>query len=93
MRKTTFLSKLSEIEIIIKKCQVCYVAMVDQSGKPYVLPFNFGYSDGTVYLHSDVNGKKMDILKNNPSVCIKVLIRSSNGAIKRTRYTNGPFSI
>lgn len=70
MRKTTFLNELSEIEIIIKKCQVCHVAMVDQEGKPYVLPFNFGYHDGTVYLHSDGKGKKIDILKNNSSVCI-----------------------
>ncbi|PKP10091.1 MAG: MFS transporter [Bacteroidetes bacterium HGW-Bacteroidetes-4] len=70
MRKTTFLKSLSEIEIIIKKCQVCHVAMVDPAGKPYVLPFNFGYNDGTVYLHSDYKGKKIAILKDNPSVCI-----------------------
>jgi nitroimidazol reductase NimA-like FMN-containing flavoprotein (pyridoxamine 5'-phosphate oxidase superfamily) len=70
MRKTTYLKSLSEIEIIIKKCQVCHVAMVDSGGKPYVLPFNFGYHDGIVYLHSDYKGKKIDILKNNPSVCI-----------------------
>ncbi|MBI9066544.1 MAG: pyridoxamine 5'-phosphate oxidase family protein [Salinivirgaceae bacterium] len=70
MRKTTFLKKLEEIEIIIKKCQTCHVAMVDQYGKPYLLPFNFGYDDGVVYLHSDQTGKKIDILKNNPAVCI-----------------------
>lgn len=70
MRKTTFLNKLSEIEVIIKKCQVCHVAMVDEQGKPYVLPFNFGYHRGVVYLHSDKKGKKIDILKNNPAVCI-----------------------
>jgi nitroimidazol reductase NimA-like FMN-containing flavoprotein (pyridoxamine 5'-phosphate oxidase superfamily) len=70
MRKTTFLTQLSEIEVIIKKCQTCHVAMVGRNGKPYVLPFNFGYSEGVVYLHSDHKGKKIDILKNNPSVCI-----------------------
>ena len=70
MRKTTFLDKLEQIEVIIKKCQVYYVSMVDQQGKPYVLPFNFGYKDGVVYLHSDNKGKKIDILKANPSVCI-----------------------
>ncbi len=70
MRKTTFLNTLEEIEVIIKKCDVCHVAMVDESGKPYVLPFNFGYDDGIVYLHSDSKGKKIDILRNNPAVCI-----------------------
>lgn len=70
MRKTTFLTQLSDIEIIIKKCQTCHVAMVDLLGKPYLLPFNFGYANGVVYLHSDFKGKKIDILKKNPSVCI-----------------------
>jgi nitroimidazol reductase NimA-like FMN-containing flavoprotein (pyridoxamine 5'-phosphate oxidase superfamily) len=70
MRKTTYLNKLHEIEVIINKCQTCHVAMVDQLGKPYLLPFNFGYSNGVVYLHSDYKGKKIDILKNNPSVCL-----------------------
>jgi len=70
MRKTTFLKELKEIEVIIRKVGTCHVAMVDQNNKPYLLPFNFGYADGTVYLHSDAKGKKIDILKNNPSVCI-----------------------
>ncbi len=55
---------------IIDKCEVCYVGMIDQEGKPYVLPFNFGYDEGVIYLHSAQEGKKIDILKNNPNVCI-----------------------
>lgn len=59
-----------EIKQIIDKCDSCFLAMVDQEGKPYLLPFNFGYQDDTIYLHSDPNGKKIDILKNNPDVCV-----------------------
>lgn len=70
MRKTTFLKELKEIEIVINKCDTCHVAMVDENNKPYVLPFNFGYNNGVVYLHSDQKGRKIDILKNNPAVCI-----------------------
>ncbi len=70
MRKTTFLKELKEIEVIIKKCDTCHIAMVDENNKPYLLPFNFGYHEGTVYLHSDPNGKKIEILKKNPAVCI-----------------------
>jgi uncharacterized protein len=58
------------IQKIIDKCEACYVGMIDQNLKPYVLPFNFGYEDGVIYLHSAMSGKKIDILKNNPSVCI-----------------------
>jgi uncharacterized protein len=60
-----------EILEVISKCQVCHMAMVDPEGFPYVVPLNFGYHEGTIYLHSSQKGKKIDILKNNPRVCIE----------------------
>jgi uncharacterized protein len=60
----------AEINEIIKKCLWCHVAMVDQDGLPYVLPLNFGYDDGVIYLHSSQHGRKIDILKNNNNVSI-----------------------
>ncbi|MCK4661633.1 MAG: pyridoxamine 5'-phosphate oxidase family protein [Bacteroidales bacterium] len=62
--------KQSDIDYVIRKCKVCYMSMVDLENKPYVLPFNFGYKDDYIYLHSDREGKKIDILKKNPDVCI-----------------------
>lgn len=59
-----------ELEEIIRKCDVCYIGMVDQENKPYVLPLNFGYEDGCIYLHGAPEGKKIDVLKNNPVVCV-----------------------
>jgi uncharacterized protein len=59
-----------DIDDIIAKCNVCYVGMVDEPGIPYVVPFNFGYRDGVVYLHSSRKGLKIDILRANPHVCI-----------------------
>ena len=55
---------------VIRKCQVCYVSMVDKAGKPYVVAMNFGFADQVIYLHSAQNGKKIEILKDNPAVCI-----------------------
>jgi nitroimidazol reductase NimA-like FMN-containing flavoprotein (pyridoxamine 5'-phosphate oxidase superfamily) len=46
------------------------MAMVDKNNMPYVLPFNFGYIDGEIFLHSAAAGKKIDILKNNNNVCV-----------------------
>jgi uncharacterized protein len=60
-----------EMEEIIRKCPVCHIAMVDPEGLPYLLPFNFGYEDGVIYFHSARTGKKIDILKNNPNVCVE----------------------
>jgi uncharacterized protein len=59
-----------EVRQIIEKCDVCYVGMIDTEGNPYVLPFNFGYDDGVLYLHSAGEGKKIDALRRNPRVCV-----------------------
>ena len=60
----------AEFDEIINKCQVCHLSMVDKEGLPYVIPLNFGYKDGIIYLHGANTGKKMDILRSNPRVCI-----------------------
>jgi len=69
MRTRTIIDK-KEIEGIILKCQWCHVAMVDEDGKPYVIPMNFGYHDETIFLHGAHTGKKIEILRINPEVCI-----------------------
>lgn len=60
---------MAEIEEIINKTDVCYVAM-SIDNEPYVLPFNFTYEDKIIYLHSAPDGKKIDILNKNPKVSI-----------------------
>jgi nitroimidazol reductase NimA-like FMN-containing flavoprotein (pyridoxamine 5'-phosphate oxidase superfamily) len=59
-----------ELESIIKKCEFCSLSMVDQESKPYVLHMNFGYEEDYIYFHAAQTGKKIDILKKNPNVCI-----------------------
>ncbi|MBL7905189.1 MAG: pyridoxamine 5'-phosphate oxidase family protein [Bacteroidales bacterium] len=58
------------IEEIVRSCDVCSVGMVDENNMPYTLPFNFGFENNTVYLHSAPVGKKISVLRNNPYVCI-----------------------
>lgn len=68
--RTKNLDNHNDIITIISRCQVCHVAMVDPEGKPYLLPMNFGFADDIIYLHSAQEGKKIDCLKINPSVCV-----------------------
>lgn len=68
--KSRMITLKQEIERIIQSCEVCYVGMVDQENKPYALPFNFGYADDILYIHSAPVGKKIDILRKNPHVCV-----------------------
>lgn len=58
------------IESTIRKCDVCYVGLADTDGTPYVLPMNFGYHEGVIYLHSAQTGRSISILERNPKVCI-----------------------
>ncbi len=67
---TNMISNPQKIREIIDKCEVCYVGMTQPDGTPYVLPFNFGYEDGSIYLHMAPQGKKLDVLRNNPRVCV-----------------------
>jgi len=68
--KSRTVDHISGIIDIINKCDICYMGMTDQNNKPYVLPFNFGFDGKTIYLHSAQKGKKIDILENNPNVCV-----------------------
>ncbi|OPZ86533.1 MAG: Pyridoxamine 5'-phosphate oxidase [bacterium ADurb.Bin429] len=54
---------------IIRNAEVCRVAMVD-GDHPYALPFCFGVIDTTLYLHCANEGRKLDILRVNPRVCV-----------------------
>ncbi len=64
-----------EIIDIISRCEVCRLGMaVDHV--PYIVPLNFGYeaSEGelTLYFHSAKEGRKLEMLAQNPRVCFEM---------------------
>ena len=61
---------MDQLEDIIKRCRICHIGMVDFD-RPYVLAFNFGYADQTIWLHCANEGKKLEILRRNPNVCVE----------------------
>lgn len=68
--KTLEITDRRGMEAILEACPLCYVGMADSDGTPYVLPMNFGYRDGFVYLHSASDGRSIEILGRNPRVCL-----------------------
>ncbi len=68
--KTLIHTDKEVIESIIRSCSICYVGLADTDGTPYVLPMNFGYEEGVIYLHSAQEGRSISILERNPKVCI-----------------------
>lgn len=68
--KTFPIEEQERIETVIRSCKVCFVGMADENGVPYVLPMNFGYENGTIYLHSAQEGRSIRTMERNPRLCI-----------------------
>lgn len=64
-----------EILAIMKRCDVCNIAINDNEF-PYVIPLNFGveYDNEkfTMYFHSANAGKKLDLLRENNKVAFSM---------------------
>mgnify|MGYP003292586865 CR=1 FL=1 len=62
---------LDEIRNILDTAKVLHLGLAVDN-MPYVVPMNYGYcmEDGklTIYLHSAVRGKKLDMIRANPNV-------------------------
>jgi len=69
-RKDKEITDRSEIEAIIRKSLICRLAMADEN-RPYIVPLCFGFRNNTLYFHSAIHGKKLNILRNNPRICIE----------------------
>ncbi len=70
-RKEKEITVRKDIEQIIKEAHVCRLGMFDGE-MPYIVPMNFGYSDNTLYFHSALSGRKIEILNKNPDVCFEI---------------------
>jgi hypothetical protein len=55
------------LEWILKTAGICRIALCDRNA-PYIIPMNFVYHPGCLYLHSATDGKKIDLIKRNNCV-------------------------
>jgi uncharacterized protein len=60
-----------DIESIITEADFCHIGLVDDN-TPYVLPLNFGYKDNRLYFHSAMEGRKLNIIRQNNNVCFEI---------------------
>ena len=59
------------LEEILAGAEICRIAMTD-GDRPYMLPFNYGYKDRCIYIHSAPEGKKIGLLRKNNQVCFEI---------------------
>jgi nitroimidazol reductase NimA-like FMN-containing flavoprotein (pyridoxamine 5'-phosphate oxidase superfamily) len=74
-RKDKEIVDIEDIIKIIKKCDVCRLGIFDDE-YPYIIPLNFGYNyengELSLYFHSAVEGKKLDLIKKNNKVAFEM---------------------
>ena len=65
----------NEILQILESCKVCRLGMMDE-GKIYIVPMNYGYVSEeeklVLYFHGAREGKKLRLLRVNPTVGIEM---------------------
>jgi len=70
-RKEKKITDIKEIEAIIQKAAVCRLGFaVDNT--PYVVPVNYGFEDNCLYIHCANVGRKLDMIKQNNTVCFEM---------------------
>jgi nitroimidazol reductase NimA-like FMN-containing flavoprotein (pyridoxamine 5'-phosphate oxidase superfamily) len=60
-----------EMEKILRSQTLGFLGM-SLNGTPYVIPLNYGYTEGKILFHCALKGKKLDLLRTNPQVCFTV---------------------
>jgi nitroimidazol reductase NimA-like FMN-containing flavoprotein (pyridoxamine 5'-phosphate oxidase superfamily) len=74
-RKDREISNMDEMLAIIKKCDVCRLALFDEE-YPYIVPMNFGVAyDGKkieLFFHGANAGKKLSLIRNNSKVAFEL---------------------
>jgi uncharacterized protein len=78
------------IEEILTQSEICRIAMMD-GNRPYIVPVNYGYSNGAIYIHGANQGKKIGLLKINNQVCFEIeqkseIVKSETSCGWSTRY-------
>ncbi len=66
------IEELSETEIskILGRLNYGHLGCV-RDNKPYVVPVNYAYENGTIFIYT-TEGKKFEIIRSNPNVCLQV---------------------
>lgn len=72
-RKDLEITDMKEIEAILNQAFVCHLGLVYED-TPYVVPLNYAYHNGAVYIHSANVGRKINLIRENNTVCFQMEI-------------------
>jgi uncharacterized protein len=84
------LTNRADIDDVLNRARICHLALCRNS-IPYVVPLNYGYADGCLYMHSAGEGRKIETLQANNTVSFTMYVDekivANNAACKwSTKY-------
>jgi nitroimidazol reductase NimA-like FMN-containing flavoprotein (pyridoxamine 5'-phosphate oxidase superfamily) len=79
-RKDKEITSEDTIREILEKSNICRLGLIDDN-EAYIVPVYYYHTDGFIYCHSALKGRKIDILNRNNSVSFE--IEYSNTIIKK----------
>lgn len=72
MRRADRAMQESDTRQLLETAQMGTLATVGEDQNPYAVPMSFAYEPGVIYFHCAPEGKKLDNLRHNASVCFAV---------------------
>jgi len=60
----------NEIIKFLSEINICRIGFFDKD-YPYVVPVHFAFNDDCIYFHCANEGKKIELIKQNPKVCFE----------------------
>ena len=58
---------------ILQRGKYGVLSLIDPDGLPYGVPLNYALVEGNLYVHSALEGKKLQCVANNPNACFTVV--------------------
>ena len=88
-RKERAVESTDAIMEIVSRCQVMRIGL-SEGGRAYIVPLNFGWErcgdQVSFYFHSAPEGRKIDMLRENPAVCFEM---DTDHALVTNEITSG----
>ena len=72
MAEPVFIESKTEMEDLLRQELWGNLGVCTADGQPYVVPMNHAYVGGKLLFHCALDGKKLDCIRANPTVCYTV---------------------
>lgn len=86
MRRIKQLLPEEKTEEIMKRNTSGVLAVIGDDDYPYAVPLSYAYADGKIYMHSALEGNKVDAVRKNPKASFCVIDKDRIVAEEYTTY-------